>query len=391
MTAADPQLMLALVAAVVVAAGIAYQLAAAWRLWHFVRSGRPCPDWRPPVSVLKPLCGDEPQLADNLRSFRDQDYPEHQLVFGVGDDCDPALAAVERLSVERPDADLAVVVDPRRHGRNLKVGNLLNMLPSARHDVIVLADSDVRVAPSYLHEVVAPLADPAVGLVTCLYVGRPAGGLWSRLGALAINHGFLPSALVARALGRADGCFGATIALRRQTLDEIGGLAPFRDTLADDWALGAAIRAAGRSIALSTRTVDIVVDEPSLAGLLAQEIRWGRTIAAVDRMAYLSSVVTQPVMLALLAALAALGLGGLAAWPFLGLLAAALAARLTAVRFQEGALELPRAPLAELALRELLTFVVFIAACGGRSVSWRGHRFRIRRDGTLESLEGYST
>jgi ceramide glucosyltransferase len=201
---------------------------------------------------------------------------------------------------------------------------------------------------------------------------------------MGVNHGFLPSALVARALGRKDGCFGATMALRRETLDAVGGLAPLRDVLADDWALGAAVRRLGYQIALAARPIDMIVHEPSFASLFAHEIRWGRTIATVDRMSYMASVMTQPVVLAALAALT----GGAG---FLPLLVAAGAVRLWVVRAEEQALTLPSTAVPTLALRELLSFVVFIVACCGRSIHWRGRHFTIRRDGTLESKEGIPT
>jgi ceramide glucosyltransferase len=372
---------LALAFTVLSLVGAGYQLAAARLVRRFAAQPSARPAVRPAVTVLKPLCGDERGLEDNLLSLCRQDYPRFQVVFGLRDWDDPALVTAQRLTARLPDADLTTVVDPRGRGCNLKVGNLLSMLSRARNDLLVIADSDVRVQPDHLDDVVAALADPAVGLVTCLYVGRPQGGLWSRLGALGINHGFLPSVLVARALGRRDGCFGATMALSRRLLDAIGGLEPLRDTLADDWSLGAAVRRAGYDIALAARPVDIVVAEPSLRSLWAHEIRWGRTVAAVDRVGYLGSVVTQSVVLAVAAAL----LGG--SW-FLSVLAIAVVTRLWAVRSEERALTLPRSPVALVLLRDVLSLAVFLVACCGRSVWWRGKRFRIRRDGTLELKEG---
>ncbi len=205
-------------------AGMVYQLTATVLLRRFLAAPTPPPARRPSVSLLKPLSGNEPHLVDNLRGFCRQNYPDRQIVFGVADARDPALSAVAALALDLADDDKAVVIDPKRHGANLKVGNLINMVGQARGEILVIADSDVRVDPDYLDHVVAPFADPTVGLVTCLYVGRPTEGLWSRVGAMGLNHGFMPSALVARALGRADGSFGATMALPRALLDRIGGL-----------------------------------------------------------------------------------------------------------------------------------------------------------------------
>ena len=364
-------------------AGLIYQAAAAVLVRRFMAAPRTAPVARPPISVLKPLCGDEPGLADNLESLFDQDYPAVQVICGVAAEDDPAAAVGRGLAARRPDADLTLVVDGRRHGCNLKVGNLLNMAGHIRHPLVAIADSDVYAYPGYLDDLAAGLQAPGIGLVTSLYTGRPTATLWSRLGALGINHGFLPSALVARALGRRDGCFGATMALSRDLLDRLGGLSPLADVLADDWVLGAMVRRAGLGIGLAARPVDLSVHEPDAASLLAHEIRWGRTIAAVDRPSYVASVITQPVVLTALAA----AFGGP---PWLALLAAAAGVRWWAIRSEETALGVEKSPLGLLALREVLNFLVFVAACSGRSVWWRGKRFRIRPDGTLEHLEGIS-
>ena len=189
---------------------LAGQVAAALR---FARRPLPSAAEQPAVSVLKPLHGAEPGLYENLRSFVEQDYPDVQLVLGVNHPQDGALDAARELIRDFPEDDIALVVDRRIRGSNHKVSNLENMLRSARHDILVLADSDMRVDRRYLAAVTAPLGDAGIGVVTCLYKGVSTGGLWSDLGALQINFGFLPNALFADALGVGGGCFGATIAL----------------------------------------------------------------------------------------------------------------------------------------------------------------------------------
>ncbi len=363
------------------AAGCLYQIIAALLVRRFARTRPVASSIRPPVSVMKPLCGAEPGMADNLRSCLDQDYPEFQLVFGVAYSDDPALAEVAKLPTQ--DAEITVVVDPTIHGCNLKVGNLLNMWPKIRHDLIVIADSDIRVGRDYLSHVTAAFVNPKVGVVTCLYIGRPVEGVWSALGALGVNHGFLPSALLARAIGRNDGCFGATMAVRRDVLDAAGGLSALSEVLADDWVLGDLVRKQGLGIELSARPVDIMVHEADLKTLLAHEIRWARTIAAVDRPSYLASVITQPVALAALAVLA--GWGNPVSLFGFGI---ACLCRLWAIRAEEGALDLPRSGFGLLAVREFLSFVVYVVASCGRTVIWRGRRFVVRRDGTLDLVEG---
>ncbi|WP_096700490.1 bacteriohopanetetrol glucosamine biosynthesis glycosyltransferase HpnI [Magnetospirillum sp. 15-1] len=367
-------------------AGCLFQVASALLVHRFQRAPKPAATARPPISVMKPLCGAEPGMAENLESCLRQDYPEFQMVFGVADAADPALTVVDGLPRDLPGVTIDTVADGTRHGLNLKVGNLLNMWPKVRHDLIAIADSDIRVGPRYLDDLAAPFADPKVGVVTCLYVGRPVPGLWSRLGALGINHGFLPGAVLARAIGRKDGCFGATMAVRREVLEKGGGLQSLSQVLADDWVLGRIARDQGLEIALSARPVDITVHEPDLKTLLDHEIRWGRTIAAVDRASYMASVITQPVALAVLAVLAG---GG---WlPSLAALALAALCRLWAVRVEERALGLPRGGLGLLAVREILSFVVYVVACSGRTVVWRGRQFAVRADGTLDQVEGSQT
>jgi len=337
-----------------------------------------------PISVLKPLCGEDPDLAGNLRSFCTQDYPEVQVVFGVREESDPAVAIVRRLMAELPDADLTLVVDGRRRGRNLKVANLQNMLPAARHGVLVIADSDMRVERHYLAAMSAPLADPRVGLVTCLYRGIPVGGVWSRLACLHVNHGFLPQAALADAIGAGAGCFGASIGLRRDTLERIGGLGAIADELADDYALGAAVRRLGLRIELLPLIVDNVIVEPSLVALFRHELRWARTIRLVAPLGFLGSVVTQPVVMAA----AALALGALPA-AAAAALAVALASRALTVGLIDRALRLPRSPLILLPLRDVLSFAVFIASFFTRRVEWRDRTFRVGPNGRLK-LDGDS-
>ena len=205
----------------------------------------------PAVTVLKPLHGDEPGLLDNLGSFCSQDYPGPiQVVFGVQDPGDGAVAVVEHLRKIQAGQDLDLVIETKVYGLNRKVSNLVNMAPRIRHDVVVLADSDMRVDPDYLSRVTAALDEPGVGAVTCLYYGVPVAGMWSSLSALAINAHFLPGVVFGLALGLARPCFGSTLALRRQTLGEIGGFIAFVDCLADDYAMGAALRARGHTISI---------------------------------------------------------------------------------------------------------------------------------------------
>jgi ceramide glucosyltransferase len=370
--------MTSLILAFVLAPMWAYLLGSVVAAARFSRRRVALPGGQPPVSVLKPLYGAEPGLYENLRSFVDQDYPSLQVVFGVRSPSDEALPVVRGLIAERPSRDIALVVDSRVSGRNLKVANLVNMLPAARHDILVFADSDMRVGPGYLAAVTAPLRDPATGLVTCLYKGLPTGGLWSRLGALHINFGFLPSALLGDTLGAGDGCFGATIALRRPVLEKIGGLAVVQDELADDHRIGAAVRDAGLEVALSPYMVETSVSEKNVKCLWRHELRWARTVRLMAPVGFAGSIVTHGVAVAGLAALACglsltslefLAMSCLLRWGTAGAIARLL--------------RLPTAGLWLLPLRDLLSFAVFIASFCGRNVSWRDQLFRIEASGRI--------
>jgi ceramide glucosyltransferase len=235
----------------------------------------------PAVTVLKPLCGAEPGLYENLRTFCRQDYPEYQIVFGLGDEADPALAVVARLVAEFPTLPIDVVIDPRQHGHNRKISGLINMLEQARHDVLVMADSDTSVGPDYLTSVTAPLLDRKVGLVTCLYHGEPTRPVWSRLGAMYINEWYMPSVLLAWLFGHENYVSGQTLCMRRETLQAIGGLLTIANHLADDYQLGQLVRSLGLRIVLSTYMLKAEHHEPTLESLVTHELRWMRTLSVL--------------------------------------------------------------------------------------------------------------
>jgi len=358
--------------------GWLYLIGEAFAAIRFARRTLPIPPEPPEVSILKPLHGAEPGLYENLRSFVEQDYPAVQIVLGLGDRSDSAVPVAEALIRDLPARDIAAVIDSRVRGGNRKVANLENMLPAARHDILVLADSDMRVDRRYVAAVTAPLHDPRIGIVTCLYKGVSTGGKWSALGALHINFGFLPSALVGAALDIGGGCFGATIALRRETLERIGGFTRLRDELADDRRIGDAVRAQGLTVLLSPYLVEARVTEPSLASLWHHELRWARTVRTLAPAGFTASVLTHPVAIAALGAAAArfaltscllLGVSCLLRWVSARVIAAALG--------------LTTAELWLLPVRDALSFAVFVASFLGRTVFWRDQLFRVEPSGRM--------
>lgn len=338
------------------------------------------PGATPGVDVLKPLHGDEPGLEAALAGLFAQDYPgEVRVIFGVQDPADPALAVARRLQAAHPERDVAVVVDPRQHGSNRKVSNLINMAAVARHELILLADSDIVAPPDYLRRVLAPLAEPKVGAVTCAYYGAPQGrGLWPRLAAMGLSCQFLPSVVVGTAIGLAHPCMGSTIAMRRAVLGEVGGLPAFADKLADDYAIGEAVRAAGYACELSPVLVGHLCAEASLKELLAHELRWARTIRGVDPLGFAGSVVTYPVPVAVLGL--ALLQGAPAGWAVFAL---ALASRLWLIRQVEKAAGPIPGSWRLLVLRDMVSLFVFARSYFVRVVRWRGARFRVNARGDL--------
>ncbi|HKM63140.1 MAG TPA: bacteriohopanetetrol glucosamine biosynthesis glycosyltransferase HpnI [Acidisphaera sp.] len=345
---------------------------AAAGLARFARRPPTPPVALPPVTVLKPLYGAEPMLEDALASFCAQDYPEYQIVFGVHASEDPAIAVVRRVAARFPARDIAVVVDATVHGQNGKVGNLINMLPEAKHDVLLISDSDVHVQPDYLRRLAAALEQDGVGLATTLYAGLPASrSIPALLGALQITETFLPGALMARALGRED-CLGASMMLRRPTLERVGGFPALVDHLADDHILGVLVRQTGLSVRLADTVPATTVPESSFRALLRHELRWSRTIRTLAPLAHLASAVQYPIALALLALVVAPSVWTVAlALGVWAVRASAAAAVARALRPKLGRLA-SRPALWLLPLRDVLSLAVTAASFAGRRVDWRG-------------------
>jgi ceramide glucosyltransferase len=364
--------------------GSCYCVFAAMQIRRFFANERALPSVEAPfLTLLKPLCGPELGLEANIASFVEQDYPGPvQIVFGVQDAGDPAADVVRRAIETFPRADIDLIVDPHLHGANRKISNVINIHSKSRGEVVVLSDSDIRVGPTYLRQITSALHASGVGLVTCRYRGLPVGGLWSRLAAAEINYRFLPSVLVGLRLGLAKPCFGSTIALRTGTLAQIGGFAAFADQLADDYAIGAAVRRLGLTVAIPPVVVDHVCSETSFRELVRRELRWANTIRLVDPIGFVGSVVTHPLPFAIAAVVIA-GMGGASIGLSLGVLVLTLACCFV-VPLQFGRI-LGRGfvPVLLAPVRDLLSFGIFLASFLASPVSWRGHRYRVRPDGTL--------
>ncbi len=328
------------------------------------------------VTVLKPLCGAEPRLAECLRTFFEAARPGLQIVFGVGDADDPALATVAALKREFPAADVALVVDPRLHGANRKVSNLINMMAAARHDIIVVSDADARLAPGGLDRLLAPFAQPDIGAVTCLYRAAAERNLPSLLAGMFIDSWFLASAVVDARIWPVDYCYGPLSAVRREALATIGGFEALADHLADDFMLGQLVARAGWELALSDYVIETVVTE-SWRSLLSHELRWARTVKTVRPSQHVMSMVTWGLPAAGLTLVGPAWLGAVA----IGVpLALRLALHLL-TRYRFG-IDTP-GPLWLVPVREMLCFGIWAASFASREVVWGDRAFRVAPSGLM--------
>jgi ceramide glucosyltransferase len=352
--------------------GVAQLLLGTFLVRRFCAARPSMPREYKPVSILKPLCGTDSLTELALESFFLIDYPQFQLVFGVQSATDPVLEIVEKLRARYPTCDVALVVDATLHGSNRKIANLINMLPAATYETLVMSDADIHVPPYFLNRVVAALQEPGVGLVTTLYTALPGTPhLATLMGANQINYTFLPGALLARKLGRQD-CLGVTMALTRGVLAQVGGLEAVADNLADDQVLGRLVVAKGYKLTLAQVIPATTVPENDFKALFLHELRWARTIRALVPIPYAASVLQISLFWALLAVICAGG--SLAAW---ALFLVVLMARFVAARRIDSILGLAKAGDAWLLLvRDFCSAVIYIVSYAGDKVDWRGQIMR---------------
>jgi ceramide glucosyltransferase len=309
-----------------------------------------------------------------------------QIVFGVRDQADPALRVAKRLLVEFPALAIEVVVSSVQHGSNRKISNLVNMIARAYHNVLVMADSDALVGPDYLTTVTAPLSDPKVGLVTCIYRDMPTRQIWSRLGAMYVNEWYMPSVMLAWLFGHQSYASGQTLCLRRDTLQAIGGLQAIVNHLADDYRLGELVRGLGLRIVLSPYLLKAEHHERALDVLVRHELRWMRTIQVLRPQSFRLIFLTFSLPLAILGIVFAAAEPSFALAPRV-LIQIIVAARL-ALHF-EHRLHGNRFLLADLWLlpaRDLLICWVWCHSFFISRVTWRGHEFGVGTDGIMRTL-----
>ena len=332
----------------------------------------------PPVSILKPLKGTDPDIYESFRSHCLQDYPEYEIIFGVSDPTDPAVASVDQLQREFPQRAIHLVVCDKKLGANVKVSNLEQMLPAARYQHLIVNDSDIRVESDYLQRVMTPLADEHVGMVTCLYRGVAASTIGSKLESLGISTDFCAGVLVAQQIeGELRFGLGSTLAFRRSDLEKIGGFRSIVDFLADDYELGRRIANLGRKVVLSDVVVETHLPAYDWSGFLAHQMRWNRGVRDARLGGYIGLVTT----FGLLWALVNLIVADAAVWSWLVLVAVLLLRTVVAVVVGKSVLQ-DRRLISHLWLlpgRDLIAVFVWIASFAGHTVVWRGETFQLKK------------
>ncbi len=346
------------------------------------RGGDPTAPW-PAVTILRPVRGLEKGLLENLRTLYRQDYPDYQVVLSVQAADDPALPLLRQVQQEAGSDRVSVVVTDRWVGPNGKVNNLVGGLTAARHDFLVISDSDVRLRPDYLRAILAPFADPAVGCVNTLHKSSHADKWTERIGLLHINADYLQSVIFAYVVGAAGFCLGPSVALRRSTLKEIGGLESLADYLAEDFEIGRRTWEAGQRVVLLPYTVDTVVDFASTADWWRHLMYWDQNSRAAAPVGSFAIVLVRAVPFALLFALArGLDVLGLTVLGTTVAIRLATAAGMLGWGFQdrEGLRSLPWLPV-----RDLLGLATWALSFTRRTVVWRGVRYRLVRHGRIEA------
>jgi len=374
---------------VVAIAPLAYYLVAILAAVRFFRRERskPLPDFTPPVSVLKPVHGVDFASLENFSSFCRLDYPEYEILFCVNEMSDPAVAVVQTVMSEFPQRRVRILSGAIQFGANRKVNNLALLTKEARYEFVAQSDGDVRVGPNYLREVIAPFADPDVGVVSCFYRGVAQPNLGAELEGVGATSDFFAGALVADWLEGTTFALGASVATRKSWLTKIGGYEALAKLLADDYEIGNRIHKAGGKVLLSREPVWTMYPAQTLKGFWEHQVRWARTVRMVRPPSFFGLIFTHGLPWALLAAAVAP-----ATWVGAAYLSAYLILRLSMawiVGVWGVGDELLKRKLWIVPLRDAIHFVVWIGGFVSNRVSWGGVEYTIR-NGEMEEVRSFS-
>jgi ceramide glucosyltransferase len=338
----------------------------------------------PPVTLLKPLCGLEPGLEENLASFFEQDYPGFEIVFGARWPDDPALDVVRHIRARYPNVPVEIVTSGEPLRPNAKVCSLAKMYEVASSDYLIISDSDVKVAPNYIREVVPPLLDKQNGMVTCLYRGRPTGGIWSKLEALGMSVEMTSGAIVANLLEGMKFALGPTMAIRRDVLDAVGGFESLADFCADDYVLGQKVAEYGRQVVMSQHAIDHVVINRSFAESMRHQVRWMKSTRFSRCAGHAGTALTFAMPFGILGLVAGIALHNAVLGAVL-FAAAFLNRTLLSVISGWGVVNDRRALRMAWVypLRDLMGFLFWAASYSGRQIKWREDWYRLEPGGRM--------
>jgi len=361
---------------VLASAAALYQLLAIIAVAHHKRQSPATSHQGPPVSILKPVHGKDPGFYEAIRTHAVQQYPEFEILFGIRRPDDPARADVDRLMREFPTLPIRLVLCSTS-APNLKVGSLIDLAREARHPILIVNDSDISVPAGYIGDVTAPLSDPGIGLVTCLY--RAEAHDWpSRFEALAIATDFAPSTLIARLFGVSDFGLGSTLAFRRGDLERMGGFQAIADYIADDFQLGHKLHALGLRNIISEVVVSTRLGSGSWLGAWRHQVRWARTIRLSGGAGYAGLPITYASLWAVVAALFGLW------WIALALLAIRFAMAIACGWYLLGSVDVWKYFYA-IPLRDLGGVAVWAAGLFGHTVVWRDQKLKLDAQGKIAS------
>jgi ceramide glucosyltransferase len=336
----------------------------------------------PPISVLKPLCGQDDCLEENLRSFFTQDYPEYEILFAVHALSDPAVAVVEKVRHEFPRGPRVHLVETGESAApNAKAHSLGHLVARAQHSVLVMSDSDVQAPAALLRRIAAEFQNPVVGVVTCPYRAVPGKGFWSRLEALGMNTQFLAGVLVAWLVGEMDFALGPTLAARREVIEAIGGFDQLGDYLAEDFVIGNLAPRFGYRVVLSSCVIEHRIGSQPFKLNFQHRLRWARSTRRSRPAGYWGEIFTNPIPLAVLLWLAQPKL-----WPVVAV--TALFRTLAAWSTAEWVLHDPltRRRWWLIPIQDVISLLVWIAGFFGSTIDWRGRRYKLLPDGRFQFI-----
>lgn len=361
-----------------VAGSAIYSLLSIFAALRFLAARRPAPSAMEPISILKPLSGLDTGLESNLRTCFEQDYPAFEILFAVREEDDPAVAVVERLRLEYPHVRTRLLITGEPPYANAKVFSLDRMMAAASNDLLVMSDSDIRTSRNLLRTVAVEFQDPKLGIATCPYRAVSGPSFWSRIEAIGMNTDFLAGILVARSLEGMQFAVGPTIAARRSALASIGGFDRLKDYLAEDFVMGKFAAEAGLGVILSAGVVEHHIGSEDFAHNTAHRLRWTRSTRRSRPWGYLGQLFTMPLPLAI-----ALVATDVSYWPFA---LVAMGARLIAAHVISARVLHVKLNWLLLPVEDVAVFCFWLAGFFGKTIIWRGRRYRLHSDGRFELI-----